>query len=116
MKTGIYIGRFQPFHKGHRACVEHILTEADVCQIFIRDTELSDKNPFTFEERSAQIRNEFPNEAQVKISKIDDPSANLKVYIGRDVGYDLIQLDEETEKISATDIRKKLYANQDRIK
>ena len=50
-----------------------------------------------------------PNEDEVTIQRIEDPNCDLSVYIGRDVGYELIQLDETTEAISATNIRKKLY-------
>ena len=75
----------------------------------MRETGKTDKNPFDLAERKAQIRSEFPDEKKVVITDFDDPGAHLAVYIGRDVGYELIQLDEETESISATDIRKKLY-------
>lgn len=55
------------------------------------------------------IRAQFPDEERVLVQMVDDPGARLTVYIGRDVGYDLIQLDAQTEAISATDLRKKLY-------
>lgn len=112
MSTGVFIGRFQPFHDGHRACVEKILSEKDRCIILLRDTESSAKNPFDISKRVALIRAQFPDESRVLIQSIHDPSADLTVYIGRDVGYDLIKLDPTTEAISATDIRKKLYAEQ----
>ncbi len=67
-------------------------------------------NPFDLEKRKALIRSEFKNEPRVTIDVMDDPDADMTVYIGRDVGYDLIRLDAETESISATDIRRKLYA------
>ncbi len=75
----------------------------------MRETEKTEKNPFDFEKRKAMIRAAFPDETQVEIQVFTDPGANLSVFIGRDVGYELIQLDEQTENISATDIRKKLY-------
>ncbi len=110
MKTGVFIGRFQPFHEGHKRCVEHILSENDTCIIFIRDTEKTEKNPFDLEKRKALIRAEFSDESRIQIECITDPGADLSVYIGRDVGYNLIQLDAETEAISATDIRRKMYS------
>jgi len=110
LKTGVFIGRFQPFHEGHKRCVEKILSENDRCIILLRDTEATDKNPFDTEKRKVFIRAEFPDESRVIIQTIDDPSADLTIYIGRDVGYDLIKLDAQTEAISATDIRKKLYS------
>lgn len=109
MKTGVFIGRFQPFHDGHKKCVEKILSENDRCIILLRDTEATEKNPFDAEKRKALIRAQFPDESRVIIQTIDDPSADLTVYIGRDVGYELIKLDAETEAISATNIRKQMY-------
>lgn len=108
-RTGVFIGRFQPFHEGHKRCVEKILTEKDRCIILLRDTEATEKNPFDVEKRKALIRAEFPDESRVIIQAIDDPGADLTIYIGRDVGYELIKLDAATEAISATDIRKQLY-------
>lgn len=77
--------------------------------ILIRDTEATEKNPFDLTKRIALIRAQFPDESKVVIVPVDDPGAHMSVYIGRDVGYNLIQLDETTEKISATDLRKKMY-------
>jgi adenylylsulfate kinase len=109
VKTGVFIGRFQPFHEGHKKCVEKILTENDRCLILMRDTEQTEKNPFDVAKRIALIRAHFPDESKVQIISVDDPGAHMSVYIGREVGYNLIQLDETTEKISATDLRKKMY-------
>lgn len=109
MKTGLFVGRFQPFHDGHKQCIEKILESCDRCIVMMRETEKTEKNPFDFEKRKAMIRAAFPNKDQVEIQMFTDPGAQLSVFIGRDVGYELIQLDEKTESISATDIRKKLY-------
>lgn len=109
MKTGLFIGRFQPFHDGHRKCIEKILETCDRCLVLMRETEKTEKNPFDFEKRKAMIRTAFPDTSRVEIQMFEDPGAELSVFIGRDVGYELIQLDKHTENISATDIRKKLY-------
>ena len=107
--TGIFVGRFQPFHDGHKKCIDKILEDNDRCIVMMRETEKTEKNPFDLEKRKGMIRAAFPNPEQVIITDFNDPGARLSVYIGRDVGYQLIQLDERTESISATDIRKKLY-------
>ena len=111
MKTGIFVGRFQPFHDGHKKCIEKILETCDRCVVYMRETEATEKNPFDVEKRKAMIRAVFPDEQQVDIQILHDPGAHLSVFIGRDVGYELIQLDEQTEAISATDLRKKLYGD-----
>ncbi len=115
MKTGLFIGRFQPFHEGHAKCVQHILAENDRCIILLRNTNPSDKNPFDAAKRKALIRMQFKNDERIVIREIDDPDADLTVYIGRDVGYDLIRLDAASEAISATDIRKSLYESTKKI-
>lgn len=107
--TGIFIGRFQPFHEGHRRCIDKILSERDRCIVMVRDTETTEKNPMEAAKRIAMIRAYFPDQQRVQIVTIDDPGADLSVFIGRDVGYDLIQLDAATEAISATDLRQQLY-------
>ncbi|MDD3896400.1 MAG: adenylyltransferase/cytidyltransferase family protein [Candidatus Peribacteraceae bacterium] len=109
MRTGVFIGRFQPFHEGHRRCVDHILEECGHCIIMLRDTPATEKNPFDFEKRAGMIRAQFSDESKVSIVRFEDRDAELAVYIGRDVGYELIQLDAATESISATDVRRKLY-------
>ena len=78
----------------------------------VRDTAMSANNPIAAAERVAAIRAHFPDKQRVQIMTIDDPGADLSVYIGRDVGYDLIQLDAATEEMSATDLRKKLYLHK----
>lgn len=109
MQTGVFIGRFQPFHDGHKRCIQHVLSENDRCIVLVRETQQGEKNPLSFAKRKAVIRACFPDDTKVIIQSVDDPGARLSVYIGRDVGYDLIQLDEATESISGTDLRKKMY-------
>jgi cytidyltransferase-like protein len=108
MKTGLYIGRFQPFHDGHRKCIEHILGECDRCVVLIRGGSPSSDNPFDHTEISLMIRHAFPNPVRVAILVASDPGYDLTVYFGREVGYKLIHLDAATEGIHATDIRAKL--------
>jgi cytidyltransferase-like protein len=52
MKAGIFIGRFQPFHNGHKRTIEQALIENDVVIIIIGSTNRSDeRNPYSFETR-----------------------------------------------------------------
>ena len=56
-KIGLYIGRFQPFHNGHRAVVMHALQECDTLIIAVGSSQecRTKRNPFSFLERKRMI-------------------------------------------------------------
>lgn len=59
MRTGLFIGRFQPFHLGHRSAMDAIAQgEIDHVIIGIGSSQYSgtDKNPYTYEQREKMIR------------------------------------------------------------
>lgn len=103
MIRSLYIGRFQPFHEGHRKFVQTLLDEGKFVLIALRRTEIDANNPYTVEERKEFIAKYF-KEPEVKVIAIPDIS---EVCYGRGVGYSVreIRLDEATESISATKIR-----------
>lgn len=100
----LYPGRFQPFHKGHAAIVQGLLDEGKKVCIALRDTPISESDPYTLAERFNRIREFFPNDSKVKIIAI--PNIEEIVY-GRGVGYKIreVRLAPELESISATNIR-----------
>ncbi len=102
MVYSLFIGRWQPLHEGHKRLIQSVLDEGKSVCIAIRDTLVSEQNPFTVNERKAMISEAFP---QARIIVIPDIS---EVVYGRKVGYDIreIRLDGETEAISGTEIRK----------
>jgi adenylylsulfate kinase len=108
--TGLMVGRYQPWHKGHRTLFEKILEkEGQVC-ICIRDTQgTSDKDPFNVETVIANIHQDLQAEYHGKYLIMAFPNIT-GVYYGRDVGYKVekIDLDPQTESISATQIRKEM--------
>ncbi|MEM1589096.1 MAG: adenylyltransferase/cytidyltransferase family protein, partial [Candidatus Bathyarchaeia archaeon] len=48
-KRGLFVGRFQPFHKGHLQAVKEILDEVDELVIVVGSAQYSHRidNPFT---------------------------------------------------------------------
>lgn len=58
MATGLFIGRFQPFHKGHLATVKYALKKVDTLVIVVGSAQKSHepRNPFTAGERISMIR------------------------------------------------------------
>lgn len=105
IRTGVFIGRFQPFHDGHHACIEHVLRENDQCIVLVRDGHPDERNPFTYEEIAKTIWSIFKDTNRVSVHRLPDPDHQLTVYLGRDVGYELIRLDPSIEGIRATDLR-----------
>ncbi len=64
-----YIGRFQPFHNGHKAVVDFALTRAERVAIVLGSagSARTPKNPWTAEERIAMIRACFSFEEQQRL-------------------------------------------------
>lgn len=104
MKYSLFIGRWQPFHKGHQALIQKVLDEGKNVCVAIRDTPISDTDPFTTDEREAMIKSIFPDIKVIVIPDIEE------VVYGRKVGWGVreLHLDVETELISGTKEREKL--------
>ncbi len=58
MTTGLYVGRFQPFHLGHLEAIRYILSKTDDLVIVVGSAQHSHtfENPFTAGERITMIR------------------------------------------------------------
>ncbi len=108
--TGLMIGRFQPFHDGHLKLFEKILEKEGQVLIGVRDTHgLDEKNPFDYLDVVKGIRAKLEEKYHGKYLIMALPNIT-GVYYGRDVGYKVekIDLDPQTEAISATQIRKEM--------
>ena len=104
------VGRFQPFHDGHKWLMNQSLNEGKNSLICIRDIEPDDKNPYTSEEvynNVSQELSELISEGRVKVIIIPDIES---INFGRGVGYDIIEHipPQEVSDISATKIREQL--------
>jgi bifunctional NMN adenylyltransferase/nudix hydrolase len=76
----VFIGRFQPFHNGHKAVIDTALEQAREVVVVVGSSfaARSTRNPFTFEERKAMIEAVFPTD-RVKIVPVSDyPYDDLK--------------------------------------
>jgi len=108
----MFIGRWQPWHAGHRWLIDQRLNEGKNVLICIRDIKPDEKNPFTAQEVEANIKKELwqlVGEERVKVLIIPDVES---VNFGRGVGYDIIEHEPPTEvkEISATKIREQMRA------
>ena len=106
-KTSIFIGRFQPFHKGHKNLFLNALKKSGQVAILVMDSyNVNKKNPFKFNFVKKKIIKELKNYKN-KFIIIKIPVVKEVVY-GRAVGYKIrkVKLTKKIEKISATRIRK----------
>jgi len=107
--TALFVGRYQPFHDGHKALIEEGLRRVGQVCIAVRETHGTDeKNPFDFHTVKQRIEVAMaPYRGRVMIVRMPNIT---NVYYGRDVGYKIerLVLDEGTEQISATNIRKRM--------
>jgi cytidyltransferase-like protein len=105
--ASLFVGRWQPFHDGHKALIETVLKKGKPVIVAIRDTEMSHKNPYTVAERWTMIQKALVSYSElVKIVVLPDID---EICYGRDVGYGIrkIELDGKLQKISGTKARKK---------
>lgn len=104
--TALLIGRYQPFHIGHKTLVEEAIKRTGQCCIALRDVGgIDDSNPYDFKKVKAEIESaciEFGN----KIKVVELPNIT-DVFYGRGVGYNIEQLElsKELQEVSATKIR-----------
>ncbi len=109
-KYSLFIGRYQPLHKGHITLIRKVLDEGKNVCIALRDTPISDTDPYSIEKRTKMFGKEFRKEIEeCKVKVITIPDIEEVCY-GRKVGWGIrqISLSEEIEKISATEIRDNL--------
>ncbi len=62
-QLGLFIGRFQPFHRGHESIIRKMLEECEQVIIAIGSAQESDTelNPFRYEYRRLMIQKIFPD-------------------------------------------------------
>mgnify|MGYP005705665067 FL=1 len=111
MKYSMFIGRWQPWHDGHRWLIDQRLNEGKNVLICIREVNKDDKNPYDPLDVKINLEKELKDlisSQKVKVIIIPDIES---VNYGRGVGYDIIEHvpPQNIGDISATKIRKKLF-------
>jgi len=108
MKYSLFVGRWQPWHKGHQWLIDQRLNEGKNVCIAIRDVEPDEKNPYTPTQVYRNISTHLSDlieEGRVKIIVIPDIES---INYGRTVGYEVIEHDppKDIYDISASKIRR----------
>jgi adenylylsulfate kinase len=108
--TVMQMGRFQPWHGGHRALFERLIQRTGQVCIMIRDCQgWNGSNPFTAEQVKEFIKRDLDPIYQGQYEVLVVPNI-VHIGWGRDVGYTMQQevFDDTIHSISATKIRKKM--------
>lgn len=104
------LGRWQPWHAGHRALFDRAIKKTGQVCIMIRDCQgWNHSNPFDIEEVKKYIRADLDPTYKGMYEIMAVPNI-VNITYGRDVGYVIEQeaFDDATQAISATAIRKQM--------
>ena len=104
------LGRWQPWHTGHRALFERAIAKTGQVVIMIRDCQgWNGSNPFAAEQVKEFIRRDLDPLYQGQYEILLVPNI-VNITYGRDVGYKIEQevFDDTIHSISATKIRKEM--------
>ena len=104
------LGRWQPWHAGHKALFEKAIAKTGQVCIMIRDCQgWNNSNPFAVEQVKYYIKKDLDPLYQGQYQILVVPNI-INITYGRDVGYKIEQevLDDKIHSISATQIRKEL--------
>lgn len=108
----MFIGRWQPWHAGHRWLIDQQLEKGKKVLLAIRDVAPDEKNPWFPQDVLMNLSKELSDlimQGKVKIIIIPDIES---VNIGRGIGYDVIEHTppQDIHDISATKIREQMKA------
>ncbi len=137
-EVAVFIGRFQPFHKGHQYVIDEGLKIANKVIVLVGSSYVSRtiKNPFNYQERKEMIKSVYNTDDVIVEPLVDIPydddlwAANIeeivKQYSNNDIvlighskdqssyylkmfpNWDSVEIDN-LNNINATDIRKELF-------
>jgi nicotinamide mononucleotide adenylyltransferase len=109
-KYSMFVGRWQPWHHGHRALIEQQLKRGKNILLCVRDVEVDDKNPFSTQWVVDNLHKELHDLISVGRLVVQVIPDIESINIGRGVGYDVIEHfpPDEIKNISATEIRKQM--------
>tara|TARA_R100001463_G_C3399201_1_gene207820 strand:- start:152 stop:481 length:330 start_codon:yes stop_codon:yes gene_type:complete len=104
----MFIGRWQPWHDGHRWLIDQRLDEGKNVLICVREVSKDDSNPYDPAEVKANIEEKLKDLGdRIKVVVIPDIES---VNYGRGVGYEIIEHvpPQDVGEISATKIREQI--------
>jgi nicotinamide-nucleotide adenylyltransferase len=92
LRRGVFVGRFQPFHKGHLGAIKNILGKVEELVIIVGSSQYSHRvdNPFTAGERVTMVRRALKDEgiqlSRIWIIPVPDVHQHM-LWVSQIVGY-----------------------------
>ena len=110
MKYSMFIGRWQPWHDGHRWLIDQRLNEGKNVLICVREVSKDDKNPYNPKDVKENVEKKLKDLIDLKKVKVIIIPDIESVNYGRGVGYEIIEHipPSDISKISATKIRERI--------
>lgn len=102
MKYNLFIGRFSPFHNGHKTIIDSFVNNNKPVCIAVRES----LEPYPLSLRIAMIKAVYINELKSGIVRVITIPDVEMVVVGRNVGYSIVEVPEDIKIISGTEIRK----------
>lgn len=111
LPRALYIGRWQPFHNGHKWLIDQKLKQGIPVLVAVRDVPRDAQNPYSTEQTIAMIRQVYEGQPVEVMSIPDIESFNY----GRGVGYEVncFSPPDDIGAISGTLIRKQISADNE---
>lgn len=109
-ESALLLGRYQPWHAGHRELFKRAIEKTGQVIIQVRDCHgLYSSNPFEFERVKEFIKRDLDPFYQGQYEIMLVPNI-IEIVYGRDVGYRITQetFTDDIHAISATNIRKEM--------
>jgi len=105
-RRAMFIGRWQPFHNGHKWLISQKLSEGTPVLVAVRDIPPDEKNPFTTTQTIEMLEKAYEDDDVVVIPIPDIESVNY----GRGVGYGILEHvpPPDVGFVSATSIRERI--------
>ena len=98
MKYSMFIGRWQPWHDGHRWLIDQRLNEGKNVLICVREVSKDDKNPYNPNDVKENVEKKLKDLIDLKKVKVIIIPDIESVNYGRGVGYEIIEHIPPTSK------------------
>lgn len=101
MKYNLFIGRFSPFHNGHKYIIDTFVNNKQPVCIAVRESE----EIYPVSLRISMVKAVYIDELKSGLVKVITIPDIEQVCVGREVGYALMEVPQNIRVISATEIR-----------